>query len=67
MTKASVLDINGKEKSKMDLPMVFSEKDLAGIMPGTGIAVRVKANIGRAKRKQIVRKALEMSLKVLNP
>src|SRR3989344_2190948 len=24
--KASVLDINGKEKSKMDLPMVFSEK-----------------------------------------
>lgn len=47
--------------------MVFSEKDLAGIMPGTGIAVRVKANIGRAKRKQIVRKALEMSLKVLNP
>ena len=26
MTKASVLDINGKEKSKMDLPMVFSEK-----------------------------------------
>ncbi|MEM3615075.1 MAG: 50S ribosomal protein L32e, partial [Candidatus Methanomethylicia archaeon] len=58
--------IRGLHPSGYIEKIVYRVEDLEGL-DANKYAIRIASNVGRRKRKEIIEKATEMGLKILNP